>query len=199
MVIQYAFVTLPRAQAFIGLPSLISFVPIRFKPGVDERSALAELRRRNPQLNFFDDAAFVRNNVLEMQNGFMAFLFIIAVMGACVLTVILVLLFSLSILERRRDFVIMKALGAPRAFVPSLVLSQAALLGGSGAVLGTALLFPVKWAVRALSPELETGVYPFHVAVVAAAVIAISVASSALSARRLSRFYALEAFRGREG
>jgi putative ABC transport system permease protein len=199
MVIQYAFVTLRRAQAFIGLPGLLSFAPLRFKEGVDPESASASLEARFPNLNVIPDAAFVRNNVLEMQNGFLAFLFIIAVMGASVLSVILVLLFSLSILERRREFVIMKALGAPPFHVPSLVVGQAALLGGAGAALGTALLFPVKLLVGAMSPELETGFYPWHALVVSSAVVLISVASSAVSARRLSRFYALEAFRGREG
>ncbi len=199
MVIQYAFVSLPRAQYFIGMPGLISFVPIRFKEGIDARAALEGLRADHPHLNILDAPAFLRNNVLEMQNGFLAFLLIIAVMGASVLSVILVLLFSLSILERRREFVIMKALGAPPAFVPSLVLGQAALLGAGGACLGTALFFPVKLAVRAFSPELETAFYPQHAILVAGAVLCISMLSSALSARRLSRFYALEAFRGREG
>ena len=198
MVIQYAFVTLGRAQAFVGFPGLISFVAARIRAGADEGAVIAALRSRQPGLNFFGNREFIENNVLEMQSGFLAFLFIITVMGAGVLSIILILLFSLSILEKRRDFVIMKALGAPGGFIPSLVVAQAAVLGGAGAALGIILLFPVRAAVRALCPELETGMYPLQIAVVSAAVLAVSMISSAIAARRLSRFYALEAFRGRE-
>jgi putative ABC transport system permease protein len=198
MVIQYAFVTLSRAQAVVGFPGLISFVAARMKAGADKGAAIEALRSRWPDLNFFANEEFIRNNVLEMQSGFLAFLFIITVMGAGVLSIILILLFSLSILEKRKEFVIMKALGAPSGFIPSLVIVQAAVIGSAGAALGIFLLVPVRAAVRALSPELETGMYPLQIAVVSVAVLAVSMVSSAIAARRLSRFYALEAFRGRE-
>ena len=198
MVIQYAFVTLSRAQAVLGVPGLISFVAARMKADADKGAAIEALRSRRPDLNFFGNGEFIGNNVLEMQSGFLAFLFIITLMGAGVLAIVLILLFSLSILEKRKEFVIMKALGAPRGFIPSLVIAQAAVLGGAGAALGIFLLFPVRAAITALSPELETGTYPLQIAVVFGAVIAVSMASSAIAARRLSRFYALEAFRGRE-
>jgi ABC-type antimicrobial peptide transport system permease subunit len=198
MVIQYAFVTLSRAQAIAGFPGLISFVAVRVKADADKRAAIEALRSQRPDLNFFEDREFINNNVQEMQSGFLAFLFIITLMGAGVLAVVLILLFSLSILEKRKEFVIMKALGAPRGFIPSLVVAHAAVLGGAGAVLGILLLFPVRAAINALSPELETGTYPLQMAAVTGAVLAVSMISSAIAARRLSRFYALEAFRGRE-
>jgi ABC-type antimicrobial peptide transport system permease subunit len=199
MVVQYAFVTLSRAQAIVSFPGLISFVAARIKAGVDKGAAIEALRSRRPDLNVFGNEEFIHNNVLEMQSGFLAFLFIITLMGAGVLAVVLILLFSISILESRRDFVIMKALGAPRRFIPSLVVEQAAVLGGAGAALGFVLLFPVRTAISAWSPELETGIYPLQIAVVFVAVLVVSVISSAIAARRLTRFYALEAFRGREG
>jgi putative ABC transport system permease protein len=198
MVIQYVFVTLSRAQAIVGFPGLISFVAARVRAGQGKGAAIEALRSRWPELNFFGNGEFIENNVLEMQSGFLAFLFIITVMGAGVLSIILILLFTLSILEKRKEFVIMKALGAPRGFIPTLVFAQAALLGGAGAALGILLLFPVRAAVRALCPELETGMYPLQVAVVSMAVLAISMFSSVVAARKVSRFYALEAFRGRE-
>jgi putative ABC transport system permease protein len=198
MVIQYAFVTLSRAQATVGFPGLISFVAARVRPGLGEGAAIEALRSQWPGLNFFGNEEFIKNNVQEMQSGFLAFLYIITVMGACVLSIILILLFTLSILEKRKEFVIMKALGAPRGFIPALVFAQAAFLGGAGAALGILLLFPVRAAVRALCPELETGMYPLQIVAVSMAVLAISMFSSVVAARRVSRFYALEAFRGRE-
>jgi hypothetical protein len=44
MVIQYAFVTLSRAQAIVGFPGLISFVAARVRAGMDENAATAALR-----------------------------------------------------------------------------------------------------------------------------------------------------------
>ncbi|NWJ42027.1 MAG: ABC transporter permease [Geothrix sp.] len=197
MVIQYAFVSLERAQGFIQLPGLISFVAIRIGPGETVPAVLQALRAAQPEMNFFSDAQFIENNVLEMQTGFLAFLFIITLMGALVLAVILALLLSLDILERRRDFVIMKALGAPRSYLRGLVAAKALLLGGCGGGLGLALFLPLRALVRVLAPELETQVYPAQMALVLAGVLVICLASALVATRRIAGFYALEAFRAR--
>ncbi len=197
MVIQYAFVSLERAQGFIQIPGLISFVAIRLRPGQSVPAALEALRTVQPEMNFFTDAQFIENNVLEMQTGFLAFLFIITLMGALVLAVILALLLSLDILERRRDFVIMKALGAPGTYLLGMVAGKALLLGVGGGGLGLALFLPLRALVRWLAPELETQVYPAQMAIVFLGVLVICLASALIASRRISGFYALEAFRAR--
>ena len=48
-----------------------------------------------------------------MESGIIPLLFIVTLISAIVLTAILSLILSVSILEKRRDFAIMKALGSP--------------------------------------------------------------------------------------
>ena len=59
---------------------------------------------------------------------------IIATAALCVLATLIG-----WVLDRRRDFAIMKALGAPQSLVTSFFAAEASLLGGTGAVLGFGL------------------------------------------------------------
>lgn len=56
-----------------------------------------------------------------MESGILPLLYVIALIGAVVLTVILSLLLSINILKRRKDFAVMKTLGSPQRYLPQLM------------------------------------------------------------------------------
>ncbi len=79
-----------------------------------------------------------------MKSGFLPLLYTVAAIGAVVLTVILSLLLSVNILERRRDFAVLKTLGSPPAFLWGLVIKQALLIAAGSCVAALALFF--RWS-----------------------------------------------------
>ncbi len=193
-VIQYAFVTLRRAQALIGFPSLITCILVAVEEGSDPMKVANSIRQALPGVEVYDHKKFLQNNIREMQSGLLPFLYTIAVIGAVVLTAILSLLLSINILERRRDFAILKTLGSPRGFLPSLIVKQALLISLAASMAALVLFFPLSAFIEIISPEISAKSSLGQIAMVLAVVVAMSLLSSFISIQRLRRIYPLEAF-----
>jgi ABC-type lipoprotein release transport system permease subunit len=193
-VIQYAFVTLAAARELIGVPGLATCVLVRVESGATVSSVQRALRGRLPRLETYDHATFLANNVREMRSGFLPLLFTVAAIGGIVLTAILSLLLSVNILERQKDFAILKTLGSPLRFLWGLVARQALLIASFSGIAALAAFFPLVRAIERISPEVGTKTTPGQVLAVLAAVEVMSLVSSLVSIRRLRRIYYLEAF-----
>ncbi|HVP91537.1 MAG TPA: ABC transporter permease [Terriglobales bacterium] len=193
-VIQYAFVTLRFARDLIGIPGLATCVLVNADPGAGLGPVREKILGRSPGLEAYDQATFLANNVREMRSGFLPLLYTVAVIGAIVLTAILSLLLSVNILERRKDFAILKTLGSPMAFLWGLVVKQAVLIASASCAAALAAFFPLVRVIERLSPEVSTKSTPGQIGGVMAAVLVMSLASSLVAIRRLRRIYFLEAF-----
>jgi putative ABC transport system permease protein len=193
-VIQYAFVTLRFARELIGFPGLATCVLLNVEPGAGIGSVRDAIRRRMSGLEIYDQKTFLANNVREMRSGFLPLLYTVAVIGAVVLTVILSLLLSVNILERRKDFAILKTLGAPMGFLWGLVVQQAVLIASVSCAAALVLFFPLVQVIERISPEVSTKSTASQIVGVVAAVLLMSLASSLVAIRRLRRIYFLEAF-----
>jgi putative ABC transport system permease protein len=191
-VIQYAFVSISRAQKLSGFPGLVSCYLVSTHSGVQDlrRKLLEDV----PGIDTYTQEEFLANNIREMESGLLPLLFTIAAIGGLVLAAILTLLLTINILERRTDIAVMKALGVPASSLTRLVLALAFLLSGTGAVLALAAFFPLCAALEWIAPEVTTLTVPSHVLIALSAVAAISAASALLAARRTRGIYPLEAF-----
>ena len=84
----------------------------------------ADLRERAPSLNVFTADEFAGNNLDEMRTGLLPILATVAIFGGAVGAAVLTLLLYGSILERREDYALLKAIGASRSFLMRLVFRQ---------------------------------------------------------------------------
>ena len=191
-VIQYAFVTLSRAQSLIAFPSIVTCFLVEVER--NKVTVADAVRRALPDVAVYDHETFLENNVREMQSGLLPFLFTVAAIGAVVLTAILSLLLSINILERRRDFAILKTLGSPRNFLALLVIKQALLISFAASLVALTLFFPLTRLIEVISPEVSTKSSFGQIAAVVAVVGVMSLLSSFISIQRLRRIYPLEAF-----
>lgn len=194
-VIQYAFITLADAHRIIGLAGIVTCYLLKVTPGADFKRVSSEIETRLSDVAVFDRENFLENNTREMESGILPLLFVVAVIGSVVLMAILSLILSINVLERRKDFAIMKALGSPGGFIPKLVVIQAMILSGSGLVVGIALFFPLMGAVERLSPEVSVLTSPFQILSVILSVTVISLISSIFPNQKLRKVYPLEAFK----
>ena len=193
-VIQYAFVTLRFARKLIGVPGLATCVLVNAEPGSEIGPIREEICDVLAGLKAYDQETFLANNVHEMQSGLLPLLYTVAVIGAIVLTAILSLLLSVNILERRKDFAILKTLGSPMAFLWGMVIKQALLIASVSCVTALVLFFPLVRVIERISPEVTTISTAGQIGGVVAAVLLMSLASSIVAIRRLRRIYFLEAF-----
>jgi ABC-type antimicrobial peptide transport system permease subunit len=194
-VIQYAFITLADAHRIIGIPGIVTCYLVKVVPGVNLRSVSKNIETCLPDVVVFDRDKFLENNIREMESGILPLLFVVAVIGSVVLMAILSLILSINVLERRKDFAIMKALGAPGGFIPGLVVLQAMILAGSGLLVGIAVFFPLMKVVEKFSPEVSVLTNTSQILAVIITVILISLFSSILPNRKLRKVYPLEAFK----
>src|SRR5690606_29703349 len=118
-------------------------------------------------------------------SGLLPMLFLVAFISAIVLTAILSLILTISVLEKRRDYAILKALGAPRGFVPAVVVKQALFMSTAGLILAVLLFYPFARLIELISPEVTTQLSFLHVAAIFIAVELLGIISTALPLFRL--------------
>jgi putative ABC transport system permease protein len=193
-VIQYAFVTLKKAQSIAGFPGIVSCYQVRLKSGISAQEVIDGIEAGLSDVAVYDRKTFLMNNTREMESGFLPLLYVVAFIGAVVLMTILSLILSINVLERRKDFAIMKALGAPKGFIPGLVIQQGLILAGSGMILAVVSFFPLVSVVEGLSPEVSAESSLIQIITVALGVVVISLISSIIPNRRLRNVYPLEVF-----
>lgn len=194
-VIQFAFITLKKAQELIGFPGIVSCYQILLEPGNDPDSVAEDIRSVSRDLAVFDRVTFLNNNIHEAETGVMPLLYVIAVIGAIVLTALLSLILSVYVLEQQKDYAIMKALGAPAEFIPGIVIKQSLILAGSGMVISILLFIPMLKLVEKFSPTISAESSVNQILIVAAGLQVISLLSSILPWLRQRHIYPLEVFK----
>jgi putative ABC transport system permease protein len=168
---------------------------VKLKPGTDPKRVSEAINHAVPDAAAYDRDTFLENNIAEMETGILPLLYMVAVIGSVVLTAILSLILSINVLERRKDFAVMKALGAPRAFIPGLVIVQSIVLSVSGMLLGIVLFFPLIHILSKIAPEVTVMSAYVHILIVAAGVFVISLISSIFPIQKLRKIYPWEVFR----
>ena len=194
-VIQYAFITLYEAYRLIGMRGIVSCYLVQIEPEFNADTLALKIESELPEVVVYDQETFVANNIAEMESGILPLLFVVALIGSIVLTAILSLILSINVLERRKDFAVMKALGSPFGFVSTMVVLQALILAGSGLALGIASFFPLIKIVEKLAPEVSVLSSGSHLAAVAAGVAIISLVSSIFPNQKLRKIYPMEVFK----
>ncbi|MEE9502803.1 MAG: ABC transporter permease [Candidatus Aminicenantaceae bacterium] len=193
-VIQYAFVSLRLAREIIGFPGIVTCYMIKLETGYSLREVADEIRSHLSGVEVYDHETFLKNNIYEMESGFLPLLYTVAVIGAVVLTLILSLLLSVNILEKRKDFVVFKTLGSPKGFLGRLIIAQAMLISTSACIVGLIVFFCLVRLIEKISPEVSTKSTVGQILVVVAVAEIMSLISSFLSMRKLRRIYLMEAF-----
>ncbi len=194
-VIQYAFISLRKAYTIIGYPYFVSGFLVKLKPGINSSTATKNIRDKYKNIAVFDQKTFLENNRHEMESGILPLLYTVAIIGAIVTTAILSLILSMHVLERRNEYAIMKALGAPAGFLPAIILKQALTLSLCGVLTAIMFFFPLLSLVEKFSPEVtcESTVWQF-IAVVAGTGL-ICLISSIVPIGKLYKIYPLEIFK----
>ena len=129
-------VLLRTAQAWYKGPRKLDLIQIVLAPDADEKSVLAELtktlpagakpRRPAARSAMAKETALATEQALEMARAFALLL------GVFVITIT----FLISVTQRRRQFGIMRAIGATRRQIAGLIYRQALALGLGGTILG---------------------------------------------------------------
>ena len=193
-VIQYAFTTLDEAESLLGMPDIVTCYLVRTNVGADLNQTAERLQSKLTGSVVYDHSEFLANNVKEMESGFLPILYAIAALGAIVLMTVLSLILSINILERKKDFAVMKILGSPSGFLPKLIIQQALFISVTSGILSVLLYFPLVKVIEMSSPEVSTVTTAPQILIVLAVGLLMGLLSSLIALSRLRKIYPLEVF-----
>jgi putative ABC transport system permease protein len=97
--------------------------------------------------------------------------------------------------ERRREYGVLKAIGARNRRLYAVVMAQALLSALAGAALGMGLAFGAAQVIMALRPQFLVTITPLAAAQVVGATLVMAALASFFPAQLLARLAPAEAFR----
>lgn len=189
-------IDLDHLRAWFDRPAATT-LQIAAAPGVNRQRLLAAVREAVPAPNHVYDgrAALAGLEAPLHQSMFIAnavWVIVVAVAGVALLNTL-----TLSVIERRREIGVLRAMGASRRFALRTVLAEAAGIGVVGGVLGLALGLADQWLFSRISGDVMNFEVGFRLSPLALAftlgALAISLLGSLPPARRAARLSIIEA------
>jgi putative ABC transport system permease protein len=194
LVTQYAFLPADDLRAILGLTDQSTFLLVKTDPG--QNSAVT--RRVNSQLPgiaAFERSEFLANNRREIASGFLPVLWTIAVLGLVAGCVVVGLTIYAAVLEKRKDYALLAALGSSARTRMGVVIQQAVAAAVMGGFAGLWILTACEKLLPHLVPEVEFQLeIPLAVFSLLGAV-AMACAAAIPSARLAGRIPPTEAFK----
>ncbi len=128
-----------QAQEWLGMVGRLSRIDVKVPNGRDGEVLLARLRQRLPPGIELHEAQGRIRESLDMTGAFTTNLKAMSLLALMVSTLLIYGAISFAVVQRRRVIGILRALGATRREVLTIVLAEAAALGIVGAALGLLL------------------------------------------------------------
>ncbi|HXS20382.1 MAG TPA: FtsX-like permease family protein [Steroidobacteraceae bacterium] len=128
-----------QAQEWLGMRGRLTRIDVRTPGGAAGQAALAALRRELPQGAQLEQAAGHTRETLDMTSAFSTNLTAMSMLALLVSALLIYGAVSFTVVQRRRSIAILRALGATRREILTIVLTEAAALGAVGAALGVLL------------------------------------------------------------
>jgi putative ABC transport system permease protein len=128
-----------QAQEWLGLVGKLSRIDVRVPPGADGERALTNLRASLPRGVDLHPAQRRTRQSLDMTAAFTTNLQAMSLLALLVGVFLIFSAISFAVVQRRRMIGVLRALGATRADVLVMILTEAAVLGIAGAGVGLVL------------------------------------------------------------
>ena len=189
-------ISLDRMRDWFDRPAATT-LQITRAAGADQNRLLADVRRAVPEPNYVYDG---RAALAGLEAPLHQSMFIANAVWMIVVLVAAVALFNtltLSVLERRREIGVLRAMGSSRRRTLQMVLAEAAGIGVVGGVVGLAFGWADQWLFSLVSADIMNFNVNFRPSPMALAftlgALAISLLASVPPARRAARLNIIEA------
>jgi len=148
-----------QAQEWLGMAGRLTRIDVRMPRAPAGGAALAELRRELPPGAQLEQAAGQVQETLDMTSAFSTNLTAMSLLALLVSALLIYGAVSFTVVQRRRIIAILRALGATRREILTIVLCEAAALGAAGAGLGILLGLAVGHGLVRLVSQTVNDLY----------------------------------------
>jgi len=190
----FIFVRKSAAEALLRAPGATSFLlvtPTRDLAPEELRARLNAL----PGVEATLKAEMMANDMTLLARFFSIPLQLMVTIAFLVGALVVGLVSYTATIERRKEYGVLKAIGAPNRRLYVVVLTQALITALAGATMGIALAFAVAQVIMALRPQFLVALTPLIVAQSASATLFMALLAAFFPARLLARLAPAEAFR----
>jgi len=190
----YVYISLQTFGSTFGTSGYYSFVAVKVEPGADQDQITQRLANIDSDLTVSKAQEFRRSTIMALIAQGVGMIFVIVLVGVLVGMLIITLTMYTATMERLRDFAILKALGATRWKIWSVVLEQAITKTAVSFGLGLAATLGVDYFVEKMSGI--RGRYPIPVVVGCfVMIVLLAVLGSLISIRKATSVDPVMVFR----
>lgn len=159
------------------------------------RTVAVEIEQAVLGIEVWTPAKVIEENQGVIEDAFLPVVGVLLLIGFVVGTAVIGLTTYSMVLERRREYGVLKALGADFGATLRVVLAQSGIAGFAGYLVGVgASLAVARWIPRVV-PQFAVDLEPGHILWVLAATTGMILTSAAFPLRRLSSIDPAEVFR----
>ena len=186
------FVTIDTAREMTGGGENVTYLLVQTAQPGEVGAAIRAQTGLEPLL-----PATLGNNDREILAGIMEgpVLLMIGIAFAAATLVVALTVYS-GVVERLREYGIVKAIGAGPGTILRLVLGQTIFLAVAGSGIGYLMYLGGAWLVGRLRPQFWFSLQGRQLSILAAAAIAMGLAAAIIPARRLGRLEPASVYRG---
>jgi putative ABC transport system permease protein len=186
----YVFVTHDALAAATGSSATTSYILI----GTADPNAVAT-RLRAEGLNVLNRDAVSNNNLKFATSIFGSPIRLMVGIGLAAGTMIIALTAYATVVERRREYGIVKAMGATRRHLVALAVGQTLLLAALGLLAGAGLFVVGRVLIASLRPQFTIALTVGGIGRASLAALAMALLAAVVPARRLAALEPAVAYR----
>lgn len=190
----FFFVRKTAAESLLQAPGATSFLLVAPARG-ESVTALRDRLDRLPGVEALLKADMMANDVNLLARFFSIPLRLMVAIAFLVGTLVVGLVIYTATSERRREYGVLKALGARNRLLYAVVTTQALLAALAGGVIGVGLAYGAAQMIMGLRPQFLVVLVPLAVAQALGATLLMAALASFFPARLLARLAPADAFR----
>jgi len=191
---QLAFVNKDEARTLLGVDSVVNFVLLQTAPG-QTANVVASINKSANGVTAFDAATFGDNSQKVLHRSMLPILLVIVLLAVVVGTIVVGLTVYTAVVEKEREFGVLKALGVTAAGLTRVVFEQSLICGALGFALGVGLTYLVSWLAGLAIPQVVPVFRLQDMALVLLAAGLMSVVAALLPMQRVIRVDTLSVFK----
>lgn len=177
------------------MPAADQALLVTLAPGVRLADVAPRIRAAVPDATVYSTGELVERNQRPLNESFVPIIGVLLVIGFLVGVTVIGLTTYSAVLEKRREYGVLKSVGARASQMLQVVLTQAVIAAAIGYAAGVGLAFLIGGAAARWVPQFVTKILPTDVGWVGAAALAMAAVASAIPLLRISRIDPAEVFR----
>lgn len=187
VVFQYGFVTRRRARTLLETRSSVTAFLVRYEPGASEAAVREGIGSIDATATVKSVTDMVKANKRVVNEGFLPVLGVLLVIGFLIGVAVIGLTIYSAVLEHRREYGVLKAVGARTRQMLVVVTVQAVCSAVAGYVVGIGVSLLAARAAELWVPQFITRIQVVDVALVGVAALLMGLVAAVVPLRRIAQ------------